>query len=65
MEKANGIFLWVKLVVSSLVRGLQNRDEISDLRVRVNNLPDGLSSLYTVMLDQVDPMYTEQSSQIF
>ena len=65
VEKANGVFLWVKLVVSSLVRGLQNRDEISDLRVRVNNLPDDLSSLYTVMLHQVEPMYTEQSSQIF
>jgi hypothetical protein len=65
VEKANGVYLWVKLVVRSLLQGLQNRDEILDLRRRVRNLPDDLASLYTVMLYQVEPMYRQQASQIF
>ena len=32
---ANGIFLWVKLVVTSLLSGLSNHDEISDLSTRL------------------------------
>jgi hypothetical protein len=35
VTKADGVFLWVSLVVESLLKGLGNRDEIEDLRERV------------------------------
>ena len=31
VEMAEGIFLWVKLVAKSLLTGIKNRDELSDL----------------------------------
>lgn len=30
-DRADGVFIWVKLVVRSLLNGLQNRDEATDL----------------------------------
>jgi hypothetical protein len=33
---ADGVFLWTKPVVVSLLKGLGNRDQISDLQVRLN-----------------------------
>lgn len=36
VEKVNGVFLWVKLVVWSLLDGLRNQDDIPELRERLN-----------------------------
>ena len=65
IEKAAGVFLWVKLVVKSLVDGLQNGDHISDLQRRLAMLPPDLEDLYRHMLGKVVPLYREQASQIF
>ena len=35
VNSASGVFLWVKLVVDSLLRGLGNRDKIKDLQARL------------------------------
>jgi hypothetical protein len=65
VSKANGVFLWVRLVTESLLHGLKNRDEISDLQKRLRQIPSDLNSLYSHMLDRIDTFYMEQSSQIF
>ena len=65
VTKASGVFLWVVLVVRSLLRGLRNRDTIKDLRKRLEELPFGLAALYTHMLGHVEPLYKEQSSRAF
>jgi hypothetical protein len=52
---ANGIFLYVKLVVTSLLNGLSNHDEILDLFKRLRSLPRGLEALYDHMLSVVHP----------
>jgi hypothetical protein len=39
VAKADGVFLWVVLVVVSLLEGLSNRDEISYLQRRIDLLP--------------------------
>jgi hypothetical protein len=46
VEKANEVFLWVKLVVQSLLAGLGNRDSITDLQRRLRELPSDLEKLY-------------------
>ena len=53
VSKGSGVFLWVVIVVSNLLIGLRNRDDISDLRKRLLIFPAGLEKLYTHMLDQV------------
>jgi hypothetical protein len=44
-SKASGVFLWVKLVVRSLLQGFRNHDRISDLRRRLEELPADLAKL--------------------
>jgi hypothetical protein len=65
IEKADGVFLWVRLVVFSLLRGLRNSDEISDLQRRLRLLPPSLENLFSHMLSRLEPVYLEQSSRIF
>ncbi|PMD49488.1 uncharacterized protein K444DRAFT_671088 [Hyaloscypha bicolor E] len=63
--KANGVFLWVRLVVPSILDGLGNYDEIADLRRRLKLIPPDLDTLYSHMLDSIEPVYLIQASRIF
>lgn len=63
--KANGVFLWVKLVTKSLLDGLRNQDGIDDLQKRLESLPSDLNVLYCLMLGRVEDLYMEQASRIF
>jgi hypothetical protein len=65
VNKADGVFLWVKLVVLSLLRGLRQSDEIRDLQMRLKLLPPSLEDLFSHILGRLDPVYLEQSSRIF
>jgi hypothetical protein len=65
VDKAEGVFLWVKLVVQSLLTGLRNHDHISDLRKRLSILPAGLENLFRHMLKGIETVYMEQAAQIF
>ncbi|KAF2005271.1 hypothetical protein P154DRAFT_377624, partial [Amniculicola lignicola CBS 123094] len=55
IEKAAGVFLWVTLAVRSLLEGLTNYDRLSDLRLRLKEIPDDLSHLYWHMLQGIKP----------
>lgn len=65
VKKSRGVFLWVKLVVRSLLNGLSDYNRISDLKRRVEFLPEDLEALYSHMLKHIDPFYRVQASQIF
>jgi hypothetical protein len=65
IDKADGVFLWVRLVVLSLLRGLRNSDQVSDLQRRLRILPPSLEDLFSHMLGRLEPVYMEQSSRIF
>ncbi|KAF2025695.1 hypothetical protein EK21DRAFT_116550 [Setomelanomma holmii] len=63
--KASGVFLWVKLVVHSLLEGIQNFDRGVDLERRLHDLPYDLHDLYRHMLDRVKPVwYLEQGFRL-
>ena len=64
-QKSSGVFLWVNLVVHSLLAGLVNGDRVSDLQRRLDFLPPDLENLYEKMLNSLDPFYLEHASQIF
>ncbi|KAE8441097.1 hypothetical protein EG329_005864 [Mollisiaceae sp. DMI_Dod_QoI] len=57
VNKASGVFLWVKLVVHSLLQGLGNYDRSIDLERRLNELPEDLDDLYWHILDRVKPAW--------
>jgi hypothetical protein len=65
IEKAQGVFLWVYLVVRSLIRGLQNSDRISDMQRRLRSFPDDLDALFSRMLMSLDPIYRTQAARAF
>jgi hypothetical protein len=65
IDKADGVFLWVRLVVLSLLRGLRNSDQVSDLQRRLRILPPSLEDLFSHILGRLEPVYMEQSSRIF
>jgi hypothetical protein len=65
VSSASGVFLWVKLVVRSLLEGLQNGDQIEDLQLRLRDLPQDIEALFTRMLSDVPTSYKSQAACIF
>ena len=64
-DKASGVFLWVYLVVKSLLEGLSYADRMSDLQIRLDALPPDLESLFEKMLNRLDPTYFNRACQLF
>jgi hypothetical protein len=66
LEMSSGVFLWVKLVVRSLIEGFTNQDQIKDLQRRLEKLPPELDDLFSSMLAKIKPdFYLEQASRLF
>lgn len=65
VAKANGVFLWVKLVVTSILNGLTNGDRMSELQQRLDELPSDLKRLYVHMLAAIRSRYFVEGAQIF
>jgi hypothetical protein len=65
IKKAQGVFLWVYLVVRSLLRGLTNRDDMSDLERRLAELPGHLETYFKHMLDTIEDVYQQQTARTF
>lgn len=63
IEKASGVFLWVRLVVQSLLQGLTNSDRISDLQRRLETLPSDLEDLFDKILNSLDSFYYKHACQ--
>lgn len=65
VKKACGVFLWVKLVVNSLLKGLVNGDEMSHLQARLNELPSDLEDLFEDILKRLEPEYLNGAYELF
>lgn len=63
--KSSGVFLWVRLVVQSLLSGVGHGDRVSDLERRLDSLPPDLEDLYNKILSSLDPFYLEHAAQYF
>lgn len=62
--KADGVFLWVMLVMKALLNELENGGFLEDLQVRLKELPRDLSNLYDAMLSKMEPVYRRQAAQL-
>jgi hypothetical protein len=65
IEKADGVFLWVQIVVQSLLKGVQNRDDISILHQRLRCMPQELEPPYSHLLGLIEPVYRIWASKAF
>jgi hypothetical protein len=65
VSKSCGVFIWVVLTVRSLLRGLENRDRVDELKSRLEELPSDLSDLYAHMMAQISPLYQQQAANSF
>ena len=64
VENARGVFLWVKLVVGNLLRGMSNNDSLFELHQRLQNLPTTLSAYYQHMFDNIDEYYRKDTAEL-
>ncbi|KAM5362285.1 hypothetical protein ACJZ2D_012640 [Fusarium nematophilum] len=64
-QRSSGVFLWVRLVVQSLLHGICNGDRISDLRTRLDELPQDLESLFQKIFDSMEPRYQRHAAELF
>jgi hypothetical protein len=65
IEKARGVFLWVYLVVRSIIEGLKNCDRISDLQRRLRDFPEDLEKFFFHIFTSLDPIYQKQTARAF
>ncbi|KAF2443978.1 hypothetical protein P171DRAFT_23043 [Karstenula rhodostoma CBS 690.94] len=62
--RAAGVFLWVRLVVQSLLDGLSDGDRMSNLFARFESLPRELEALYDRLLWSLDEAYFKDACQL-
>lgn len=60
-KKAQGVFVWVKLVVEELIEGYIAGDTISQLRNTMDSLPKKITELYQRVLVRRDPKYSSET----
>lgn len=63
--KADGVFLWVNLLVASLQKGIEAGNRVSDLQRRPDQLPQDLEGLYERDLNNLDLEYLDHAIQHF
>jgi len=64
VSRASGVFLWVYVVIRSLLDGLESRDKVVDLMLRVCELPTELDELFSVMLGRISPRHRAQAFRL-
>ena len=67
-DTAQGVFLWVRIVLNSLQRGLENGDSFDDLLHRAQAFPRGLHELFTEMwrrLGDDEELYQLEAARYF
>ncbi|KAI4096084.1 MAG: hypothetical protein LQ339_007048 [Xanthoria mediterranea] len=58
--KAEGVFLWVRLVIRELIQCLCNRDGIEDLQRRLDSIPSDLGDFFRSIFDRLDHFHFEK-----
>jgi hypothetical protein len=64
-SKADGVFLWVYLVINELLKSLVNYDDFETLQRRLERIPRGLEAYFRYMFDNLDEFYKFETARIF
>ncbi|KAK8849154.1 hypothetical protein PGQ11_015634 [Apiospora arundinis] len=65
VNRAQGVFLWVYLVVRTLLEGLTFHDSVKTLYQRLQEFPPDLESFFQHLIDSVAPIYRTQMARYF
>ncbi|RMY98246.1 hypothetical protein D0862_07678 [Hortaea werneckii] len=63
LNRAQGVFLWVHLVVGDLLQGLAEGDDTNQLEMRLEALPSDLESYFRRMLYTLSPVRRRQAAR--
>jgi hypothetical protein len=64
-DRADGVFLWVALVVKLLDDACDDEDQFSDLQRKVESTPQEVKDLFQQLFDSIRESDRDQSAQIF
>ncbi|KAK6840192.1 hypothetical protein PG987_006058 [Apiospora arundinis] len=65
VDRAQGVFLWVRLVVQMLLEGFTFHDSVNTLRQRLTSFPEDLEEFFDHMLKSIPSAYRGQAAQTF
>ncbi|KAJ8127299.1 hypothetical protein O1611_g6336 [Lasiodiplodia mahajangana] len=65
VHKAQGVFLWVSVVVRSLLVSLQEGDKLSDAQATLDSLPEDLNRLFLTIWDRTGPASNVEGAHYF
>ncbi|THV49265.1 hypothetical protein BGAL_0204g00200 [Botrytis galanthina] len=65
IQRAQGVFLWVILVVKSLIHGFRCGDGSIELRKRLESLPVDLENLFSHIIQKIEPEFRQDASKFF
>jgi hypothetical protein len=64
-QRANGVWLWVFLVVRDLLRDITAKETYDTLERRLNSLPQELNAYFARIMDRIDPFFCADTTRIF
>jgi hypothetical protein len=65
IKKAQGVFLWVQLVVNNLILGIEEGCNDTELKDCLDSLPPELESLYARIFEQIPMGYIDDAMIYF
>jgi hypothetical protein len=65
VDRAQGVFLWVFLVIRSLREGIANGDDLDTLHARLQELPSDLEDFFKRLIESVDKVYRKSMAETF
>jgi NACHT domain len=63
--RAQGVFLWLDLMIKDILRGARNGDTLQELAERLQSMPDTIEELYKHMLKRLDKHYLLDAAKFF
>lgn len=63
--KASGVFLWVRLVVKSLLEGPTDGNTLDELRRTLDDAPEALQDLFRLIFSKISRIYQPDAHYIF
>ncbi|KAH7145540.1 hypothetical protein B0J13DRAFT_607193 [Dactylonectria estremocensis] len=54
VQRADGVFLWVRLVIQTLLAAIGNSCSVAQLRQKLEAIPDDLGAVFQQMLDRIE-----------
>jgi len=65
IKKADGVFLWVVLVVAKVINTARDNNDLHEIWKVFESLPPGLEELYSSMRRRLDPTHREVASRMY